>query len=887
MGVCDSNKNQFNNYSKVPRIEHFQSKGSSLNDGYKFDYGGKINNTNQKLNLKFIFCNFKIKYCVSHKPSRDSNYITEIRIGDKIFPLIINKGQAPIIPNQEDFKNGYFEEKEYTIDELENTHFLINIYEFMEDLPNTITNSVNGLPDEYKTKCAYNSFFRISLVSFLFKSIKCDFPMMGTNQLSTKTRISFYCFIEHREEVQIIAGAPYHSQISKLVFKSNNINIDTTTKEQNNSFVLKTPPITIHELLKGDLFLETQESSDYYEYINLNTLKHKIIKTISQNILNELNNINNIYLHDPRKTNIQKEYNYNNLNLNYQNKGYIDTGFSSNQNNFSQYPNQLSKNEAFLNLENLPIISQFASLNFTEYGNIYKTSILNLVNDDKELGVFRKNKQISSDDFYEKLNNYYNELSQINYDFSILDEIHTLLMRSIDNDRFMFIYPSMDSLNNMVILLLKLGLKIIEKIRMSDNEEYKVILLTKLINILMRREELDNGVIYTCIDNYRQSPNNPEGLYNQLMLELLYLYNLLISNRLSPNNDSALIELFSRLYFTKKIFRDIILTTLNGHEYNFNIRENLINNNFFLYDEINDNKLNDYLNKSTKKYFNNYMNQENYFNRVTFDNYRLFKSILSIMNDINICQYPLGFTLFNDNLNILSIMQRDINDSKYEKNEINKLTNDFYECAMLLSNCYFSISFISNTLIEATNGHNPTAVYTLFIYFKSLFDYYHSASNLKLVMDYSIFEKATFLLTENEDSISLPRLFWFYYCCGYMMPTSNLKWFIVNIINKNFNKFCFHWSFTIRQVFFKLALFIFSDRLKDEEGKLFKAQNLDYFKNQNTQNIINDPYKNEAIKDFNAINKEYKDWLESKELLNGEYPMFLLPAPISNNGLID
>ena len=882
MGVCDSNKNQFNNYSKVPRIEHFQSKGSSLNDGYKFDYGGKINNTNQKLNLKFIFCNFKIKYCVSHKPSRDSNYITEIRIGDKIFPLIINKGQAPIIPNQEDFKNGYFEEKEYTIDELENTHFLINIYEFMEDLPNTITNSVNGLPDEYKTKCAYNSFFRISLVSFLFKSIKCDFPMMGTNQLSTKTRISFYCFIEHREEVQIIAGAPYHSQISKLVFKSNNINIDTTTKEQNNSFVLKTPPITIHELLKGDLFLETQESSDYYEYINLNTLKHKIIKTISQNILNELNNINNIYLHDPRKTNIQKEYNYNNLNLNYQNKGYIDTGFSSNQNNFSQYPNQLSKNEAFLNLENLPIISQFASLNFTEYGNIYKTSILNLVNDDKELGVFRKNKQISSDDFYEKLNNYYNELSQINYDFSILDEIHTLLMRSIDNDRFMFIYPSMDSLNNMVILLLKLGLKIIEKIRKSDNEEYKVILLTKLINILMRREELDNAVLCECMERFPEG-NNIESKYNELTNYLYYLYEILLSNKYAINNDTALIELFSRLYYQKKYFRLLILSTLKEQEYKYNLPRPNNQNDIFIYDIINDERLNEHL-INAKKGFKNFIKNEANLKRKSFDNYRLLKRIIAYINDSNLNKYPFDFCSFSDNEIIMELMEKDL--ELYKRDQIN-LSNDFYESVMLLSHSYFSINRINNKLIGVTNGHNQNAVYTLFIYFKSLFDYYYSATNCRLIMSYKVFEIATKLLADNEDSISLPRLFWFYYCCSHMMLSGNLKWFIVNIINRNFDKFALHWSFTIRQVFFKLAIFILYERLKNEEGKLFRRDKLNNYFNKS---LINDkdPYIIQSNKDFALIEKEYNDWNERrKDNPDADYPMFFLPPPITNNGVID
>ena len=68
---------------------------------------------------------------------------------------------------------------------------------------------------------------------------------------------------------------------------------------------------------------------------------------------------------------------------------------------------------------------------------------------------------------------------------------------------------------------------------------------------------------------------------------------------------------------------------------------------------------------------------------------------------------------------------------------------------MLLSNSYFTISRINNALIRATNGHNPNAVYTLFIYFKSLFDYYSSSSNCKLIMDYFTFEKACIYKIEN------------------------------------------------------------------------------------------------------------------------------------------
>ena len=893
MGACDSNGKTNNKYNyNTPMIKHVQTLGDPENDCYKFNYK-ESNLQDTKLNLKFIFYNFKVKYCISHKTSKDSIYITEIKIGEKTIPSIINKGKSPNIPNHEDIYNGFFEQKEYTLNELENTFLLIKIYEFLEDIQPQLNESLTILPNEYKEKCPYNSFFRISLLSFLFKSMKCDFSMMGTNQLSLKTRIEFNCYIENKEKITIKAKPLTNLNIKKLVLRLNSqTNLESIKKQTDNSFILVTPPITMIEFQRSDLLFETDESKDYYDYISLNGLKSKILRGLGNNLINEENSFRNIILHKP--VNINKSF----LNLHQNTLNNFD-----NENGTMNYPknpttndlNQESNKNAFLQLDNLPIIGQISNLYFTEYGNLYNTATLNLINKDPEVNNYRQGKQISSEDFYKKLENYYKELCNPNYDINILNEMHVLLMRSADTDRFMFLYPSKVHLNNMVVMLLNIGLKLIENLK-NTIEEYKALLLTKLINILMKREELDNAVLYDCINTYDSTQFSPRPLYNQLFRELFYLYNLLLSNQYAPDNDTALIELFSRLYFQKKYIRLAILTSLYGQEYQYIINEDLNRNDILLYDVINDDKLHGYLNKSSMKDIQNYLKTNEYFQIQKFDNYRLQKRIISFMNEQNINQYPLDFTLFNDNAKILTdIMQRDIKQIKVDpSNDCSKLTNDFYETAMLLSNSYISISMLTNTLIETTNGHNPTAVYTLFIYLKSLFDYYNSISNTKLIMNYNTFQLATKLLSDNEDSISLPRLLWFYYSCSNMIPSENLKWFIVNIINRNFDKFAFHWSFTIRQVFFKLALFILSDKLKQEEGKLFKREKLkpfiDSYNIQKGKNAIitTNPYVNESCKDFNTIGKEYNAWYERrKNDKNCDYPMFFLPPPLTNNGVID
>ena len=873
MGACDSNNKSYSNRAQDNNNE--QNEENLDNYSCKFENIEKsIFSNNKTVNLKFIFYNFKIKYCISHKPTKDSTYITEIRIGQKIFPLIINKGQSPTIPNVEDIKNGYFEQKDFTINELENTFFLINIYEFIDNIPNLSNNTELGLPEKYKQKCNYNSFFCISLLSFLFNSAKCDFEMMGKKQLSTKLRISFNCFIEHREKIIIKALALNKPNITKLIFKNKDIDLNCNTKQSDNYFVITTPPMTMLELQRADLFLETNETPLNYSYITLNNLKAKIINQLGEKILLRKNEHSDLNLHNPVDI---RASNFNN-NL-------FDYNFGNNTKKLKVNNREKKSNkDALLYFENLPIISQIPNLFFTEFGNIYNTSILNLINNSPEIVNYRKSKKISSDDFYSKLYGYLAELSKPSYPFDILNEMHILLMRSVDNDKFMFLYPNMDSLNQMIILFLNTGLKIIEKI-IDSTEEFQIVILSKLINILMRREELNNGVLYQCINKYKSTPNNPENLYNKLIINLFNLYQLLLSNKLSNNNDTPLIELYSRLYFQKKYFRQAILCTLNKDEYKFN--EDKYKDDIFLYDTLNDDKLNSYLSSDTMKYINKFLKSKEYFNNVRYDIYKIIKRIIAFINEANINQYPLDFIIFFDNFNILRIMERDIKEQKYDKPDKIKLSDDFYESLMLLSYSYLSISILNNTLIRSTNGHNPNAVYVLFIYFKSLFDYYNLTGN-KLIMDYSMLELASQLLTENEDSLSLPRLFWFYYCCGHMMLNGNLKWFIINIVNRKFDKFAYHWSFTIRQVFFKLVLFIINDRLKNEEGKFFMKEKLNPFTYRNNNNNSLNPYIGEAYKDFDTIKKEYDEWNKNKanNNFNNDYPIFFLPAPI-NNGVID
>ena len=893
MGICDS-VSKPNKFINSPPIYHRQLEQIPPNYAYKFDFSNIKNKFNKTYNLKFTFSDFKVKYCVSHKHDKNSLYLIEIKIGNKEFPIIPSSGQSPNIPNPQGLE--YSIEKEFKFEELENTYFFIDICEVTDQIPN-LNMSMKAIPSQFKSTAKYNSFFRINLSSFLFKSSKCDFPLMGIQQLSTKSRIYFNCHIEQKEKIQIDARSVNNPNIHRLVFEYKDQILTSSTKTPNNLFSITTPPLTMIELQNADIFLETIED-DNYNYISLNSLKYNIISNSCRKI-STISNMNKIELNSPmdmdqsvlnKSLNIWDKtpgHNLGSNNMDNSNNIFL-RNMSKTEEQIVFENNEFAQNKnAILYLSNLPIFSQLNHLYFTEYGNIYNTAILNIINNDIDLHNFRKGKQISSDDFIEKLNKYYQEFCQPNYNYNITRDMQILLLRSIDNDKFMFIYPTYESLYSMVNLMMNLGIRLINNILLSI-DEYQTMTFLKLINILMKREELDNNVLLYCFENMNtQNNDNLIQLYNQLYLLLFELYkHLLFTNKIPEDNDEPLLELFSRLYFKKKYLRKVMLSTLSRGNYEFQE----YNCDALLYDEINDQKLNKYLNTRTIETIEDFCGRKDYMDKIQFDIYKLFKRIVCILKDSNIWLFPLDYNLFYDNDFIIRIIEYEIDTHKYENNNIinkRQLTNEFYETLMLFSNSYGAITRINNCLIQSTNAHNQFAVYTLYVYFKSLFDYHYSLTHLNPIFDYSFFEKAAEILVADEDSVSLPRLFWFYYSCHHLILSGNLKWFIINVVNKNFNRFAFHWSFTIRQVYFKLIIFVLVDKIKDKEGKLFNQSNIEPFLNGRLDKRQN-PYIEQAIKDFEVIKKDFGVWVDKRRNdPSAEFPAYVLPLPVAINGGID
>lgn len=862
MGACDS----VNNINRIDNANQNLLANNNNPEKYTFQCNEKYLLNKKSFNLEFTFFDIKVKHCISHSPSRNSIYATEIQIGKKLSKLYINQGKNPIINlNTDDIKI----KDEFKINDLKNTYLSINVYEFTDDMNININSLKQGhiLSNEYKTKSKYNSFININLISFLFKSKKCDFLMKGQNQLSSNTRISFICDIKHREKIKIVSKSIYADKICKLNYKYKDNNLGVSNNVLFVEFSLDTPLITMKELQEADLFLETNEKETPYKYITLNDLKFLIIKNCGQTILKEETdsieyNPNNLILNQNNNLNNKSKKNIKGDDIVY-------CGFSEqNDNSEKEQKKYESKKEANLALENLPMITQISTLYFTECGHLYNTSLLNILNDDKDINEHRKNSKISSDDFYIRLKKIYENLNKGNFDFNTLcDDLNDVLRRSVDNEKFYFLYPNLESLNKMIILMMCIGIKIIEYIH-KINEEQNLIILLKIINNLIKREELDNGVLCHCLNQFNEKDPNIKLIYNNFFIKLLKLNEYCRIKKL-PSLNNSLIDLYSRLYFKKRYIREAIFNTLWNKETNYDNYQIDV----FIYDKLNDEKLNQYLDQNA---INQIIKKNNYFANLFSEGNIFFKNIIYIFSTMNINEFPFDFSLFTDNSNILKLL------SGYIKNKkIENLGNEFFEITAYLAGSYKSINIINEQMIQFTNGYNNLATFKLLDYLKSLLEYYYSTKECKMIMDYSLFEKAIMFIIKIDSSISLPKLLWLYYCNSHLITSGHLKYFIINICNMYFKRFAYHWSFSVRQVFFKLCFFIFNERIKNDEGKVFNIKNISNYEKKNANEKLNNNI--EALKDFQSVSQEFKEWEKAfkntKESLKIVYPPLLIPNP--------
>lgn len=860
-GVCESKNNKIEKQSQpqAQTIQQIKIEQLPLKDIKYYSYPCPINLSNittindsqsthqHKFHLSFTISNILIHQCFSReKTNKKSLFIFEMQLGNKICNLFCNYGEKPLAPEK-------YEEKMdlNSLTELSNYYLKINIYEIISEFDSEKLKSFREEPKLLKTYISYSrhcSYFQMDLLSFLFKGNKFDFALLGRKPISNTGRISFQLDIEQLCCYHIIIEDKINNRndIIKNEFVLNSKKFNSKVNFKDNKFFMKTIPLSMNDLACSDLYIQKGDSSDdKYDYYSLNELKEKLFKELTNDIL--------------------KNFSYLFFgNLDQQQK------LSLNINNFFSNTKTKSDNKYSITIINLPIIIQSRNLFFTEQGFKHNTSILYTIDNDHNNLSYYKTKGILYEDIHKKFEKIMEALRHNHKIVSSLSELFSYLILSGEDDRKIYKYTCEEELLNIIMQLMELGVKLIKKIQKTDDQS-KIIVILENLSALLKREELSNEILFTYIRKFEPKDTNIKGLYNDFFLYLFKL-NKIVKEKTKPGMYEYLIDIYITLYFKTAMMRESLLNSLSLQIKDY--ENNYID--YFLYDIKNDELLNVWLADSTKDtIITNMVKTSTYFSNIIKEAYSQFiKAMWKYQYEKNIYIYPYDIMTFNDNQEIISSMANYIK----EHGTLNlTYNNDFVESVMYISSSYFALKRINSIIITSTNAYDSSANYELIDYLQNIIETYYKKTNNFLIMDYNLLEKAITIIVNIENSLNLPKVFWLYYSSGHMMPTSNIKWLIKNVINKNFSRYIFSWSWKIRSLFIKLVLYTIYDRLKYTNEKYLKLEMLKKLMNKDDIEI-DSPYKEQGIKEFNTLYEEYIQWKSAKQNNdNIDYPIIFLP----------
>ena len=836
------------NVSQLESHLNIESEQKSSNNSHN---NNNSNSQKHQIHLKFTLSNIKIHQCFSRdKNNKKSLFICELKLGKKIFPLFFNYGEFPIV-------YGVYEEKIsfFSLSELNKYFFIINIYEVISEFDEDKIRSFKENPGLLKTYKGYSkhcSYFQMDLLSFIFRVNKFDFPLLGKRPISSSARISFQLDIEQLCSF-LINVKKNDTDISDGDFIINYklFNFKVNFEHEKQSYFIKTIPLSVNDLIYSDFYVQYNEKhSKEFKYDSLNELKYKLFKEFAFNILKNFS----VFLFESIDFQ-SKNINYNIL-----------------------FPRTISKsnNKYTLSISNLPFVVQVKNLIFTEKEYKSNSSMLYLINTDSSVLKYFKEKGVLHSDIHPKLLKSLETLKKNHKKHLdvVLFEITELLNKSAESDRLIYHYQYFEELNNMIMLFMELGIKLI-KILQKTNDQSKIVTILEIISLLLKREELNNEVIFSCIKKFDSLGTNIRMLYNDFFLYLFKL-NKIVKDKIKPTMYIALVDIYTSLYFRNAMAREALLNSLS-----FQVKDyetNLING--FLYDTKYDDSLNLYLYESTKETLNtNMIKTSEYFSNIIQEAYcLLIKNIWNYQHKQKLYSFPFDIMQFNDNQELVSSMANYVN-----KNGILNLSTDFYDSVNYISSSYSALKRINSIMITSTNAYDSASIYQLLEYLQYIIELYYKETQNILIMDYNLLEKAITIIVNIENSLNLPKVFWLYYCNGHIMPVSNIKWLIKNVINKNFINFIFNWSWKIRSLFIKLVLYTIYDRLKYVNGKYLELTMLNKLMNKDDIEF-DSPYKEQGIKDFNNIFEEYSQWKSiSQKNSYTDYPIIFLPLAKNDN----
>lgn len=349
-------------------------------------------------------------------------------------------------------------------------------------------------------------------------------------------------------------------------------------------------------------------------------------------------------------------------------------------------------------------------------------------------------------------------------------------------------------------------------------------------------------------------------------------YNMSYTTGLYKNKDELYINPIVTSIDWKELFYDKLDSLLINYTTNNNIdnikkeyTSFIINNSF--YDVIN--KIDEPLNKKDWKQRISRRNLGFLSIIKNLENYIRVKIIVN--RDISWEDIP-GF----DNI-IMSILfelkSREV--AKYPKLLIDVLIC-FVNNSSLMNLFFYTIS-------KRTNIHDTNAVYN---FLNAVDMFFHSAdvkiSNLKLYFDYNLLKECFKIIFEVDHSLCVAKLFWFLFENCHLLNEEHMYGYITELIQNNFYKYFFHWSFQVRHVFFHFILYSLLHRITNSQDyKVITGINITNINPQTYNKSINNRRQPQQISNYNTTTSN------NNNISNGNYIINNSSYNINNNFLIN
>lgn len=510
-------------------------------------------------------------------------------------------------------------------------------------------------------------------------------------------------------------------------------------------------------------------------------------------------------------------------------------------------------------------------------------------------------------------------VSSLSLDFkTYFSEIRSLLALSADESIMCYHYSNKEELEMSQRLFCLIGISIINIIDKLDTE--LIINAVDIINLIEQREELTNEMIELSLyskDSYNKELRklnkevcNHQGLIETMMtyynkcFYLLDLFNRKII-QLSNTKSFTINKLFVSLFFKSEIYRLKVLSSLQrDNNVTISNTENKSNDILtcifwdiedFIYNQIIDNENISQTIKEIHSVILNNTNHSMYYDLELKDSF----AFAFIKNLINGC---INKKIQLDNPTILSspifslIIQ--FISSELSQRDINKYPSALINLVFLFISSNKTTKCFTDIIIKKINAYDSSSVYFLIDYFNKLFTEYNqlSINQPPLNFDYFLLIEMLKIFMKIDNSLSLTKVIWFYYCNLHLMPQYHFIEFIQVILLPEFESYCFHWSWKVRKMFYMLLIFILNHKLKQYFNALTLKVNMinqlrRTYNKKGTEIIAQEKYDtlvkeidsiyhtniHISIKDYISVEKEYDDWINKMLKLNYiEYPIVLI-----------